>query len=413
VVRVTNQVDTSRNAQSSFEPDRHSQMRFANRYHAVSETSAPPRPASGKPRTLNEKQAVLACYLISQFLGFPQGVPRVFYYLTLLLFLSSVSKGTERLSTARLACIWVPILATIAISSVRTTPRNIPIVVDFLAICIGNIVLFRCLSVLRKDSLQVLLNSTLFCWLLAIAIFYNHKVTHLGPKLDASGRGGIGLARISMAAFVLLALRSKEEPSTRKTVGLLMFTALTALPILDSGSRTFLLTALLVICFALLKNFRQGLVVVPVLIGLAICIVKFVPSVHSMVFANRETLYLADRPLLWGNGMSAWKESPLLGSGLGTYRDKKFGYTYPHNSVILVLAEMGILGLISLVSIITVKHKPASGNSVIFFFGLYWFSSSLFTGAYDMLGLLVLLQMRGLATRKPAIVSPKFGMFTT
>jgi hypothetical protein len=83
-----------------------------------------------------------------------------------------------------------------------------------------------------------------------------------------------------------------------------------------------------------------------------------------------------DRFVLWGDGLEMFKQYPLLGVGFGNFGSQDFGHT-AHNSFIVCLAELGIIGyslwvgliaftlsgLNSLISSLRQQHGSASSGN--------------------------------------------------
>jgi len=99
------------------------------------------------------------------------------------------------------------------------------------------------------------------------------------------------------------------------------------------------MVALVVILILALRR-RVGLV--PTLVGAAVAASLLLALNFS---GGRDVSVQAgsDRFVLWGDGLEMFKQYPLLGVGFGNFGSRDFGHT-AHNSFVVCLAELGIIG---------------------------------------------------------------------
>lgn len=134
----------------------------------------------------------------------------------------------------------------------------------------------------------------------------------------------------------------------------------------------FLLVAILFWQFRLWTRARTLQIVLSVLI-LFFCATAFISPFRTAILHRiappASDLFFSDRLILNGNGAKIFRSAPLFGVGLGSYFNsliwlgpsglsvKYWQYDYPHNTIIVVLAELGIFGLI-LIPYLYIILKP-------------------------------------------------------
>ncbi|WP_245724168.1 O-antigen ligase family protein [Natronorubrum texcoconense] len=97
-----------------------------------------------------------------------------------------------------------------------------------------------------------------------------------------------------------------------------------------------------------------------------------------------------------GSSVELWIQSPLFGHGIGSYGVLFWGediVAYPHNIILEVLSELGLIGLLLFGTIVVLSLSrlylfynflPKNMGSFLVSFILFWFISSLFS--FDMTG---------------------------
>jgi len=88
----------------------------------------------------------------------------------------------------------------------------------------------------------------------------------------------------------------------------------------------------------------------------------FIPGVSD--FFDSSKVYGADRFKIWGDAITIWQHSPVLGIGAGNYQffDRIYGVDkagLAHNQYLEMMAEMGIQGLLSLLWILGIMGWQA------------------------------------------------------
>lgn len=110
--------------------------------------------------------------------------------------------------------------------------------------------------------------------------------------------------------------------------------------------------------------------------------ILFLPSLRERLFFIIEQGGDADRLAIWQVAFSMFKESPIVGKGIGTFMDifQQYKHTerplYAHNCYLQILAETGLLGLISFLwflgEILIRGWRKISRSFDLAFAGLYF-----------------------------------------
>ncbi|MCK4809826.1 MAG: O-antigen ligase family protein [Candidatus Omnitrophica bacterium] len=105
-----------------------------------------------------------------------------------------------------------------------------------------------------------------------------------------------------------------------------------------------------------------------------------VPVLRSRVLFSFQKSGDAGRFVMWNAAVAMFKESPLIGKGLGTFMlylpaYTELGYQYAHNCYFQILAECGALGLLSFLwflgEIIGRSYAKLKRNPDVLFVGLF------------------------------------------
>lgn len=99
-----------------------------------------------------------------------------------------------------------------------------------------------------------------------------------------------------------------------------------------------------------------------------------------------ERRYVADRDILFEDAWRIFLENKWFGAGLDGY-SQTTGSSYPHNLVLQVLAEGGLVGIVLLVVILCFLLRRFTfprklGHIAAFWCGTFYFVASLFSGTY-------------------------------
>lgn len=224
-------------------------------------------------------------------------------------------------------------------------------------------------------------------------------VADLG-ELSSIATGAIGLSRTA-ATGALVAIYFWVK--TGKARWLMAFVPL-ALGVLFSGSRNAALAlaiATLVFLLAARKQLpprrlRFGLLFLAAIVGAGLILipalvdglVRFWASL-AVVGADTirlETLYVADRDILFREAWRLFGEAPTFGVGLSGYTQLT-GELYPHNVVLNIAAEGGVVGLGLLVLPLVLlgmcwRSPKHLDHFVAFSIGTLYLVASMFAGSY-------------------------------
>lgn len=99
-----------------------------------------------------------------------------------------------------------------------------------------------------------------------------------------------------------------------------------------------------------------------------------------------ENLYFADREFLFPMAWGIFLEHPICGAGLGGF-EQITGYNYPHNLILNIAAEGGIIGLglfgmVFLLLVVRWFHPRNMEHNISFYLGIFYFIASMFAGTY-------------------------------
>lgn len=123
--------------------------------------------------------------------------------------------------------------------------------------------------------------------------------------------------------------------------------------------------AVIPLTFRYTNNFRKIIVVVA-LVVMGVAIVRLIPPANFERIAETSSELsegnVSNRSQIWRAGLEAYSESPILGVGVGNFRAATtpiLGYSIPaHNAYVLILTEMGIVGILLFLLIFVVTLLP-------------------------------------------------------
>lgn len=188
-----------------------------------------------------------------------------------------------------------------------------------------------------------------------------------------------------------------KNSHNRKIVWCLMLVCLVTS--LYAGARQMIVTAFVILLLWMIKEYRKSvkgwltLLVLALSVFLFIRYLYFSTGVGLLFESTVEEGYLegGSRGPLLLKGISDFIEHPAFGVGFGRYNF--LGYTYPHNLVVEILAEMGVFGfvvLFSLASFVMVRYRHLL--TIIGYYLIAIFLMSMASGAmYDNIIVFTLL----------------------
>lgn len=136
-----------------------------------------------------------------------------------------------------------------------------------------------------------------------------------------------------------------------------------------SGSRGGMVATGIGLIAVLLLSARPGKMLWFAVWGLGACtaVVLVLPAATLDFLATRyidqlaEQLYLARRDIVFEQALALWRDSPLLGHGLGSF-SRVSAWEYPHNLFLELLSEFGILGAAAILVPLLVLIATALGR---------------------------------------------------
>lgn len=137
--------------------------------------------------------------------------------------------------------------------------------------------------------------------------------------------------------------------------------ALCSISSLYSGARQFVIISIvLLLLWAIYSRKKGGMGIVFGIVGVVIIIelLDILFSSGGMLFSVKEEGYMiaSSRDGVMRHGMRLFRENPIIGVGYGRFSfGGRYGL-YPHNLFVEILCELGIIGLVFLISMI---YKPA------------------------------------------------------
>lgn len=160
------------------------------------------------------------------------------------------------------------------------------------------------------------------------------------------------------------------------------------------GGLSSLIIILVLSLFLLIKKISKILIVF-ILTALFILVVlyapvtsplrRFIENRYPIGITDINTEYERTRGVLYSNSWELFKSEPLIGVGIGEFSD--YGYKYPHNILLNVAAEGGMLGLLFLALIFMPIFRRwyrdrSIENNVCFIIAAFYLGTSMVSGSY-------------------------------
>jgi O-antigen ligase len=187
---------------------------------------------------------------------------------------------------------------------------------------------------------------------------------------NPDGLGFLLVLGIPIAWYLVSSASTNKVSSFLKVVNYVYIPA-ALLGLALSGTRTALLAAVPAMVFGLASLGRIRLWV-RVVILLALILVFFIGSPFLQTLSSFQrfstigtelgTGDLSGRTIIWGDGLAAFQESPLIGVGSNMYRSVNSLAKLAHNSYLSVLVETGLIGFILFSIILTIVVFQAWGQ---------------------------------------------------
>lgn len=199
------------------------------------------------------------------------------------------------------------------------------------------------------------------------------RITDYDVKINYQGIGFMGGVALSFLFF-----EAKSKITSYVYVAIYI---LSIFVVLYSGSRQAMLTLIIIISLHILRTNRQSMNLrkyVYFFLFFALIVYLF-QIIDVWFFADLKNansfIEGAGRSELVDAGFKQFYDKPVIGVGYGRYisPDNEYG-SYPHNVVVEILAETGMIGLIftlSILFIFIIKHLNYLKTNAYTFFGIY------------------------------------------
>jgi O-antigen ligase len=201
------------------------------------------------------------------------------------------------------------------------------------------------------------LRGLVFMWLL-VGSAAAGTVLLAGGSDTLLGRAGIGEATLGPAYLAAAGLVAGVASLGERIIHWLATVpviGLTGLAVVSIGSRGPLLGAIVGVAAWMLMGTERVRLRRTLLAGLAL-VAAFLFGVLAASDASLNHLFLYEDPArqrLWAIARLAFLEHPVLGLGWGDYTTvASFSNPYPHNAVLEVAAELGLVGIVAFISLL-------------------------------------------------------------
>jgi O-antigen ligase len=177
----------------------------------------------------------------------------------------------------------------------------------------------------------------------------------------------VGLGAVTILGYFLF----YAKKAVRKALSLLVFFTMCFVLMVLGGRGPLIATASTLLVSSIwgwsaIAIFRGSITKRFVPLGLVVAVLGF--GVWYMLISDQATqslarvilvfrdggLYSTDRPALFDAAVRFWAESPIIGNGIGSFpiqSDFADMRLYPHNIILEVLSELGIIGLVLLLAL--------------------------------------------------------------
>lgn len=218
--------------------------------------------------------------------------------------------------------------------------------------------------------------------LLAVVIILGYLSPHysrsfhlLGSKSHLASGRLLGFGIVVTTYYVLTSERTPESYSHGLMLGILLFgiTVSESRGPMVAAAIAASLLVVLVLYFERADSRRlYQFIIISVLggVSLFVLVVMFdisIPNVDRIIPLLRGDLDPSNvrRLDLYQNGVLLWLESPIVGSGLGSFGVWYHGTDireFPHNFVLEILAELGVVGLLIFGALLCCAFRPLVAN---------------------------------------------------
>jgi O-antigen ligase/polysaccharide polymerase Wzy-like membrane protein len=145
----------------------------------------------------------------------------------------------------------------------------------------------------------------------------------------------------AMALLIGFAMRQRQRSIAQLTYGLSVFVVIVT--VFMTQSRGGLIALMLVPSVYLIRRYGVGVIIPGVLVAIPVMMLGGRSDANAI--ASTEMRYEA-----WATGLNMWHHSPIFGVGARDFSSHH--YLTAHNSFVLTLAEMGIIGMFLFVAVL-------------------------------------------------------------
>ena len=194
----------------------------------------------------------------------------------------------------------------------------------------------------------------------------------------------------SMFFIVAFAKLGRKDKGTYSLLAKILFLLLIIFNLFLTYSRGAWVALLLTLLIAgILSERKNARLVLTGFLLLFLISFLFIPSVRERVVITFQKGGFSTRFFIWKETLLMFKDSPLLGKGIGTFMDNASYYNLPleyaHNCYLQILAETGLIGflgfiffLCSLLAPVYVKIKNIPSEDKGIYLGIIAFLISIF-----------------------------------
>ena len=319
-----------------------------------------------------------------RFAWFPGDMSVVFFCLSLIAGLVPLLRGgLFYLPGIKAVCAGVILVLWIAASQVWS-PGEIYATVKLTETVAGNLWCLIATAMIISSSRVRVWRFLILLLVFGVVTAVNYTITSITVPESSRIDYYLGLGRlVGLAALVALALWLRSPPLSARGPALLAAFALCGYVLLKGGGRNPAVSVAVGALVPLLLSFRlpRGQLVISrrILASLGlIAVLAFVVTYLAVSDANSlRTLQRFDslvsniergepanpRLKLWQHAVDYWSERPLVGHGVGAWpilylgRDRRH---YPHNMILELLVEFGVVGLVLFAGLVLVLARRVS-----------------------------------------------------
>lgn len=235
------------------------------------------------------------------------------------------------------------------------------------------------------------------CFALAL---YKGRNADIGILNDVAGASHLLVGYTMSALFAFNLLQFINNKKLLSKIFYLCLMALNILLIVFSGSRGSLVSIMLIFLIASFKYLfnRKRIFMFVIIAFLVSGLLKVISTNQNFEFATARILSALntsqdqssqERYGLYDIAIQAFKDSPIIGNGVGSFSHEVGKYYYPHNIVLELLNDFGLIGIIVAIILFAIIFKQCKSllkadikyHFLVFLF-INCFVQLIFSGSY-------------------------------